>query len=218
MPKDLHQRAERNRKIDALRCAPTAKPPTFPNSLRSVIKRRCETSVFLRFSPKARRLDLSLPHRPTGAITDSAPNVRRERCPSNPKVKHNRSLVVQQSAHAARLHNPDYVNCLPQCGFDRPASETAPSGRLATLNSLQGPTASRPVREFRTSGVMCVGDISNSSAVRTLPLSSERRPEVQGVANLSSTAAGLLRDFFKSSSGALYFKKSLRQQGIGFRR
>ncbi len=42
-----------------------------------------ETSVFLRFSPKARRLDLSLPHRPTGAITDSAPKVRRERYPSN---------------------------------------------------------------------------------------------------------------------------------------
>ncbi len=38
------------------------------------------------------------------------------------------------------------------------------------------------------------------------------------VASLSSAAAGLLRDCFKSSSGALYFKKSLRRQGIGFRR
>ena len=64
---------------------------------------------------------------------------------------------MQQSAIAARLHNPDYVNCLPQCEFDRPASESASSGRLATLNSLQGPTRSRPVREFRTSGVRCVG-------------------------------------------------------------
>ena len=38
MPKDLPQWAERNRKIDALRYAPTAKPPVFPNSLRSVIQ------------------------------------------------------------------------------------------------------------------------------------------------------------------------------------
>lgn len=36
--------------------------------------------------------------------------------------------------------------------------------------------------------------------------------------SLSSTAAGLLRDFLKSSSGALNFKKSLCRQGIGFRR
>ena len=102
--------------------------------------------------------------------------------------------------------------------FDRPTSESAPSGRLATLNSLQGPTRSRPVREFRTSGVICVGSLFNFSIVQTLPLFLERRPEVQRVASLSSTAAGLLRDFFKSSSGALYFKKSLRRQGIGFRR
>ena len=39
---------------------------------------------------------------------------------------------------------------------DRPTFESAPSGRLAALNSLQGPTRSRPVREFRTSGVVCV--------------------------------------------------------------
>ena len=65
---------------------------------------------------------------------------------------------------------------------------------------------------------MCEGGLFNSSIVRTLPLSLERRPEVRGVAILSSTAVGLLRDFFKSSSGALYFKKSLRRQGIGFRR
>ena len=32
MPNDLPQWAERNRKIDALRCAPTAKPPAFPGS------------------------------------------------------------------------------------------------------------------------------------------------------------------------------------------
>ena len=38
MPKDLPLWAERNRKIDALRCAPTAKPPAFSNSLRSVIQ------------------------------------------------------------------------------------------------------------------------------------------------------------------------------------
>lgn len=86
------------------------------------------------------------------------------------------------------------------------------------MNSLQGPTRSRPVREFRTSGVICVGSLFNFSIVQTLPLFLERRPEVQRVASLSSTAAGLLRDFFKSSSGALNFKKSLRRQGIGFRR
>ncbi len=114
--------------------------------------------------------------------------------------------------------NLDYVKLLRQCEFGHPASESAPSGRLATLNSLQGPTASRPVREFRTSGVMCVGGLFKFSIVRNSPLSIERRPEVQGVASLSSTAAGILRDFFKSSSGALYFKKSLRRQGIGFRR
>jgi len=126
---------------------------------------------------------------------------------------------VQQSAPAARLHNPDYVNCLLQCEFDRPVSESAPSGRLATLNSLQGPTASRPVREFRTSGVMCVWGVSSISALSKLDshsLKDGRKSE--RVASLSSTAAGLLRDSFKSSSGALYFKKSLRRQGIGFRR
>ena len=46
----------------------------------------------------------------------------------------------------------------------------------------------------------------------------ERWPEVQKATSLSSTAAGLLRDFLKSSSGALNFKKSLCRQGIGFRR
>ena len=53
-----------------------------------------ETSVFLLFSPKARRLDPFIPHSPGGVITDSAPKVRYEHCPSNPKVRHNRSLVV----------------------------------------------------------------------------------------------------------------------------
>ena len=48
------------------------------------------------------------------------------------------------------------------------------------------------------------------------PLKDGRKSE--RVASLSSAAAGLLRDFFMSSSGALYFKKSLRRQGIGFRR
>lgn len=38
MLNDLPLWAERNRKIDALRCAPTAKPPAFPNSLRSIIQ------------------------------------------------------------------------------------------------------------------------------------------------------------------------------------
>lgn len=61
------------------------------------------------------------------------------------------------------------------------------------MNSLQEPTRSRPVREFRTSGVICVGSLFNFSIVRTLPLFLERRPEVQRVASLSSTAAGLLR-------------------------
>lgn len=48
------------------------------------------------------------------------------------------------------------------------------------------------------------------------PLKDCRKSE--RVASLSSTAAGLLRDFFKSSSRALNFKKSLRRQGISFRR
>ena len=48
------------------------------------------------------------------------------------------------------------------------------------------------------------------------PLNDGRKSE--RVASLSSTAAGLLREFFKSSSGALNFKESLRRQGIGFRR
>ena len=86
------------------------------------------------------------------------------------------------------------------------------------MNSLQGPTASRPVREFRTSGVICDVGLFNFSIVRTQPLSLDLRPEVRGVASLSSAVAGLLRDFFKFSSGALNFKKSLRRQGIGFRR
>ena len=38
MPKDLPLWAEWNRKIDALRYAPNAKPPAFPNSLRSIIQ------------------------------------------------------------------------------------------------------------------------------------------------------------------------------------
>ena len=86
------------------------------------------------------------------------------------------------------------------------------------MNSLQRPTRSRPVREFRTSGVKCVGGLFNSSIVRTQPLSLKDGRKSERVASLSSAAAGLLRDFFKSSSGALHFKKSLRRQGIGFRR
>ena len=87
------------------------------------------------------------------------------------------------------------------------------------MNSLQGPTASRPVREFRTSGIRCVGLFSD----RNLFLLNAVNPLKDGrkskrATSLSSTAAGLLRDFFKSSSGALNFKKSLRRQGIGFRR
>lgn len=61
--KTCHYGAERNRKIDALCCAPIAKPPTFPNSLRSIKQWGVETSAFLRFSPKARRLDPLIPRR-----------------------------------------------------------------------------------------------------------------------------------------------------------
>ena len=38
MPKDLPLWAERNRKIDALRFTPTAKPPASSNSLRLIIQ------------------------------------------------------------------------------------------------------------------------------------------------------------------------------------
>ncbi len=60
MPKDLPQWAERNPKIAALR-----------------------------FSPKVGRLDLSLPHRLTGAITDSAPKLQCAPCPFRPKSRKN---------------------------------------------------------------------------------------------------------------------------------
>lgn len=63
---------------------------------------------------------------------------------------------------------------------------------------------------------MVVSSISALSELYPYPLNSDRKSESS--ASLSSTAAGLLRDFFKSSSGALNFKKSLRRQGIGFRR
>ena len=61
-----------------------------------------------------------------------------------------------------------------------------------------------------------VSSIPALSELNPYPLKDGRKSE--RVASLSSTAAGLLRDFFKSSSEALYFKKSLRRQGIGFRR
>ena len=63
---------------------------------------------------------------------------------------------------------------------------------------------------------MLVSSISALSELNPYPLTYGRKSE--RVASLSSTAAGLLRDSFKSSSGALNFKKSLRRQGIGFRR
>ena len=91
MPKDLPLWAERNRKIDALRSRSDRQTSSYSSSLRTVMRWWCRDS---RLSPKARRLDPHLPHRPTGAITDSAPKVRRVPHPSNPKVRHNRSLVV----------------------------------------------------------------------------------------------------------------------------
>ena len=160
MPKDLPQRAERNRKIDALRlrsdrqtsrlyefaAAHTVRESSFfnlslserPFSTRSArtteavcrgdwspqaavqtpcrvksllyvgcaakkrhggIRRRikedrCRDFSLSPLTPKAGRLDPLIPHRPGGAITDSAPKVRCDPHPSNPKVKHNRSLVV----------------------------------------------------------------------------------------------------------------------------
>lgn len=63
---------------------------------------------------------------------------------------------------------------------------------------------------------MLVSSISALSELNPYPLTYGRKSE--RVASLSSTAAGLLRDSFKSSSGALNFKESLRRQGIGFRR
>ena len=61
-----------------------------------------------------------------------------------------------------------------------------------------------------------VSSILALSVIHPYPLNGGRKSE--SVASLSSAAAGLLRDFFKSSSRALYFNKSLRRQGIGFRR
>ena len=65
---------------------------------------------------------------------------------------------------------------------------------------------------------MYMGGLFNLSIVRTLPYPLKDGRKSERVASLSSAAAGLLRDFFKSSSGALNFKESLRRQGIGFRR
>ena len=59
---------------------------------------------------------------------------------------------------------------------------------------------------------------SNSALSKICPCTLKDGRKSKRVASLSSAAAGLLRDFFKSSSGALNFKKSLRRQGIGFRR
>ena len=86
------------------------------------------------------------------------------------------------------------------------------------MNSLQGPTASRPVWEFKTSSVICVGGFFNSALPGLYPCPLKDCWKSERDASLSSTAADLLRDFFKSSSGALNFKKSLRRQGIGYRR
>ena len=61
-----------------------------------------------------------------------------------------------------------------------------------------------------------VSSISALSELFPYPLNGGRKSK--RVASLSSAAAGLLRDFFKSSSEALNFKESLRRQGIGFRR
>ena len=61
-----------------------------------------------------------------------------------------------------------------------------------------------------------ISSISALSELYPYPLNEGRKSA--RVASLSSAAAGLLRDFLKSSSRALYFKKSLRRQGIGFRR
>ena len=66
MPKDLPLWAERNRKIDVLRFTPTAKPPVFSNSLRSIIQYRCRDfslSPFLSESQKTRPFPPPQPHR-----------------------------------------------------------------------------------------------------------------------------------------------------------
>lgn len=66
MPKDLPLWAERNRKIDALRCAPTVKPPAFPNSLRSIRQWWCRDfslSPLLSESQKTRPFFAPPPHR-----------------------------------------------------------------------------------------------------------------------------------------------------------
>ncbi len=94
MPNDLPRWAERNRKIDALRLRSDRKTSGLSKLAPLDISSGVETSAFLRFPPKVRRLDPFIPRSPTGAITDSAPKVLCEPYPSNPKVRHNRSLVV----------------------------------------------------------------------------------------------------------------------------
>ena len=73
MPKDLPLWAERNQKIDALRLR-SDRQTSEHSKLASLDNKSSgvETSVFLRFSPKAGRLDPIIPHSPEGAITDSA--------------------------------------------------------------------------------------------------------------------------------------------------
>lgn len=48
MPKDLPRLAERNRQIDALRCAPNAKPPAFQTRFARYYSSGVEALVFLR--------------------------------------------------------------------------------------------------------------------------------------------------------------------------
>lgn len=79
-------------KVSSMSAAP---PRRDTDSIRRRIKEdRCRDFSLAPLTPKAGRLDPLIPHRPGGAITDSAPKVRCDPHPSNPKVKHNRSLVV----------------------------------------------------------------------------------------------------------------------------
>ena len=84
MPKDLPLWAELNRKIDALRLR-SDRQPTGLSKLAS-LDNTGEVSRLQPFSASLRKPEnstLFIPHSPTGTITDSAPKVQYEPCPSN---------------------------------------------------------------------------------------------------------------------------------------
>ncbi len=96
------------------------------------------------------------------------------------------------------------VGCLAHREPEAAGDSVLPSG----ANGLQARQEARDFRR-RLRGLVSCQKVSAQDAVC---LSSDGRKS-ERAASLSSEAAGLLRDFFKPSSGALDFKNSLRRLG-----